>query len=163
MNETVAHQFRVTKYDPAYRNQKGLYLRDEWASIGDIGKTFDGETLTQSDYDAMENAYVDAAVGFMEAAGIGELQVCGLENTGGDETAPDDGTTLDLIRLREPLRSVLRERYWCRFESQNAFIHVGYDYYMYIGVPDPCRSAQASAQGMGLFVEPFPSPYQRSS
>jgi hypothetical protein len=39
-------------------------------------------------------------------------------------------------------------------------IHVGWDYYLYIGIPcEPSASIEA-ARGDGLFVEPFESPYK---
>ena len=159
LNEKIAHQFRVTKYNPAYRDRNGAYQQDEWISYGDIGKTFGGVTLSQTGYEAVESAYMTAAIGFLNEAGIDELRICGLENSSGDSSAPADGSSITLSELRDALRSVLREKYWCRFEGESAFVHVGYDYYMYVGVPDPCEAAQAEAQSMGLFVEPFSSPY----
>ena len=55
---------------------------------------------------------------------------------------------------------VLREEFWCRFEGQDAFVHVGYDYYMYVAVPHAVPQAVLLAQQVGLFVEPFESPYR---
>jgi hypothetical protein len=54
----------------------------------------------------------------------------------------------------------LRERFWCRLESRKAFIHVGFDYHMYVGVYHVCPAAEELARRLGLFVESFPSPYR---
>ena len=42
------------------------------------------------------------------------------------------------------------------------FIHFGWDYYMYIGMPHPCPTAQARAAELGLYVEEFASPVRES-
>ena len=52
--------------------------------------------------------------------------------------------------LAGALRDVLREAFWCRFEAADAFIHVGWDYYMYVGVPDPALDAQQEAKTPGV-------------
>jgi hypothetical protein len=31
-------EYRVTKYDPAHRDSTGVYFRDEWTSVSDIGR-----------------------------------------------------------------------------------------------------------------------------
>jgi len=55
----------------------------------------------------------------------------------------------------------LRERYWAKLETDNAFIHIGYDYYMYIGVPKEATRAIEFAESWDLFVEEFNSPYSK--
>jgi len=48
----------------------------------------------------------------------------------------------------------------CRLEGADAFVHVGWDYYMYVGVPRPCPAACRQANDLGLYVEDFASPYR---
>jgi hypothetical protein len=58
------------------------------------------------------------------------------------------------------LRLALREELWCQLRSpRRAYLHFGYDYYVYLAVPNHCPQAIASAHNNGLFVEPFTSPY----
>ncbi len=38
-------QYRITKYDPAFRID-GKYTKDEWTSIHDIGKIYNGCIFT---------------------------------------------------------------------------------------------------------------------
>ena len=47
LQESVAvrFQFRVTKYDPRFRDPSGAYMREEWTAVSDIGRTFGGVTL----------------------------------------------------------------------------------------------------------------------
>jgi len=115
--------------------------------------------LTEERYRSVEKAYLEVAVSFLEEAHIRELKVVGLENHGRSVSAPTEGGLISLQELPAVLQSLLREEYWCKLESASAFIHVGYDYYMYIGVPCRCFAAEALALKLGLFPEAFKSPH----
>ncbi|MGO1070818.1 hypothetical protein [Lysobacter sp. CA199] len=153
------HEYRITKYDPALRDDSGAYLGEAWTSIGDIGRSFDGVVLTEAEYRRVEAAYVDTAVEFLHEAGVAALTVRGLENHRDAPIAFGEGAALPLEQVGDWLRRMLREQFWCRLESDDAFVHVGYDYYLYVGVAGPCPRALRSAAGRGLFVEAFASPY----
>jgi hypothetical protein len=149
--------YRVTKYDPARRDVSGAYPTDDWTSHSEIGQSFGGDTLTEGRYVAVESAYIESAAAFLKEAGVRELEVVGLDNAGA--RSPPEGAVIPVERVPVVLRSLLREEYWCKLESKSAFIHVGWDYYMYIGVLKPCPLAESIAQSRGLFVEQFRSPY----
>lgn len=157
------YQYRITKYDPSLRDPGGAYPVDEWTSRSDIGKSFGGVRLTEDDYLRVEQAYLEAAVAFLSEARITELIVVGLENHGEKSNAPRDGSRIKTEAVPAVLRSLLREDFWCKLESPAAFIHVGYDYYMYVGTSVESTSASAVAQVNGLFVEAFKSPYVQSA
>jgi hypothetical protein len=152
-------EFRVTKYDPAHRNRSGAYTREEWTAVSDIGRSFGGVVLTEAEYQRVEDAYATAAIAFMRDAGVPSLMVAGLENHSGLPLPFGNGTALSLTDAAEIVRRVLREEFWCRLEGAGAFIHLGWDYYMYVGASRPCPGAAALARQLGLFVEPFRSPY----
>jgi hypothetical protein len=157
------YQYRITKYNPSRRDPRGAYPVDEWTSRSDIGKAFGGVHLTEEHYLRVEQAYLDAAAAFLSEAGIAELTVTGLENHGKASTAPPDGSHVMAGDVPEVVRSLLREDFWCRLEGPGAFVHVGYDYYMYIGVPVESTYASAVAQAHGLIVEAFRSPYAQGA
>jgi hypothetical protein len=152
-------QYRVTKYDPARRDISGAYPPGDWTSRSDIGQSFSGVMLTEERYLAVENAYLEAAAAFLKEAGVQGLAVVGPENAGACAKVPSDGETVSAEVLPTVLRSLLREEYWCRLEGASAFVHVGWDYYMYIGVAVRCPIAEGVARDLGLFVEQFRSPY----
>ncbi|MFI4979755.1 MAG: hypothetical protein ACHQIO_05355 [Nevskiales bacterium] len=151
-------EYRVTKYDPALRDSVGSYVPVEWTSVTDIGSAFTGGTLTPAIYQTVEDAYVSAAILFMEEAQQSSLKIEGLESM--RSTAVPPAQTISVSALDPVLRSLLREEYWCRLEGSKSFIHIGWDYYMYVGVPIRCPKAEAAASKLGLFVEPFLSPYR---
>ncbi|AKU99654.1 hypothetical protein AKJ09_06318 [Labilithrix luteola] len=65
--------YRVTKYDPSIRASSGLY--DEWTSVSDVGRSFAGRVVTDADYLAVEDAYVESVRRLMRAASVNELVV----------------------------------------------------------------------------------------
>jgi len=155
----MVFQFRVTKYDPAHRDDRGAHTRDEWTSFNDIGQTIGGVVLIEAEYQRVEDAHVTAALAFLREAGVPSLAVTGLENKVAVPLPFAEGSSLALAQVGDVLRRVMRGEFWCRLEAAEAFVHIGYDYYMYIGVPVACPDAAALARQIGLFVESFRSPY----
>ena len=152
-------EFRVTKYDPALRDERGAFTGNEWISISDVGSAFDGVILTEEKYAEVERAYVDAALAFLEEAGVASLKIENLENYRIKDLEFSEGQTLSLERVRSVLPRLLRGEFWCRLQGDEAFVHIGWDYYMFVGVPHPCPAARALATDLGLYVEDFSSPY----
>ena len=153
------NEFRVTKYNPIHRDARGHFQRDEWTAVSDIGKTFAGVVLLDAEYQRVEDAYATVAVAFIQEAGVQSLAVDGLENNADVLLPFGDGSRLDLAEIGSVVRRMLREEFWCQLEIAEAFVHIGRDYYIYVGVPHPCPDSQMLAQKLGLFVEPFASPY----
>jgi len=152
-------EYRVTKYDPALRDIGGAYALPEWSSFTDIGCMFNGSPLSEAEYLQVENAYIVSALEFLRESGISSLAVRELENHRGAPLTFGEGSNLSLDQLKTALSRILREEFWCKLEGRDSFIHIGYDYYMYVGVPACCSRAEQVASGLGLFVEPFQSPY----
>ena len=152
-------EFRVTKYDPKFRAPSGAYTREEWTSVGDVGRTYGGVAFTREDYERTEGAYLRAAKAFLDEASVGALVIRGLEDRDARYPEFSEGAVLPVKEIQTLLALVLREKLWCRLEAPDTFVHIGYDFYMYIGVPGPCPFAQRMAVSLGLFVEPFRSPY----
>jgi|JI10StandDraft_1071094.scaffolds.fasta_scaffold81402_3 hypothetical protein len=159
----MLHQYRVTKYNPDFRDSSGAYKREDWTSHSDIGTFFSGEKLTEKCYLEVESAYLEAATSFLSEAEIYSLSVVGIENRRADLDAPREGSVIQLEHVKTVLCALLRENYWCKLESDHAFIHVGYEYYMYSSVPCVCTQAKQHTIRMGLFVESFPSPHLRDA
>jgi hypothetical protein len=159
--ERAVYQYRVTKYDPRFRDASGAFLRDDWTSFDDIGSAFGGTVLTPEEYRRVESVYTEAALAFLREAGCASVRCVTVENHAADPTAPEEGTSVGVEELPPLIRAVLRSEWWCRFEGPGAFLHFGYDYYVYVGVPIPCAQSCVRAHESGLFVEPFVSPYHR--
>lgn len=156
------NEYRVTKYNPEFRNQYDHYTKDEWTMFKQIGDTFSRIVLTVDEYQRVENAYVQVALSFFRESGLTSLKVAGLENYQKRTLDFSNDDVLPLDRIGVVIRSILREEYWCRLEENGAFLHFGWDYYMYIGVPHPCARAEALATELGLYVEECASPVRQA-
>ena len=152
-------EYRVAKYDPAYRDWRGAYTREEWTAACQVGRVIGSNLLTPEEYACVENAYVAVALAFVHEAGGLKLRASGVENPGHSLLAPNEGERVREPRLGDLIRQLLREEFWCRLEGRRAFLHFGWDYYMYVGVARLCPKAHELAAALGLFVEEFASPY----
>lgn len=156
--------FRVTKYNPQFRDAHGRYLADDWTSISDVGECFAGIELMQEAYLAIESKYLAAIRFFARDSCVSRLRVNELEIESADSDPGYeivDGWWLDLAEAIEVARLVLREELWCKLEDEGRLrVHFGYDYYMYIESNSCCDCAVEETRELGLFVErDFPSPY----
>ena len=152
-------EYRVTKYNPALRDTRGAYIADEWTSVADIGREFNGVVLTDSEHRRVEQTYIDSALAFLKEGALASLRVEGLENPKQLALNVDEGSVVPVEQVGDLIRHILRGEFWCRLEGQCGFIHFGWDYYMYIGVPHRCAAAERLAEHLGLYTEEFASPY----
>lgn len=174
--------YRITKYNPIFRNEKGAYQKDEWTDFSDIGKVFEGAELLVDEYMRTESLYISAIHSFMNAVNLSSLNISHLEKeryrlsdndlkhqdlypekmTGIVKTI-QNGSVFGGIDLENFCRLCLRSQLWGVLESPSKmFVHFGYEYYMYIGVSEISEEIIKQIRKSGLFVEPFESPYLSS-
>jgi hypothetical protein len=82
----IEMRIRITKYNPIYRNSSGHYLKDEWTCSSEIGRCFNGKTLTLEEYVKMEEAYILTIKKVLHALSveylsISNLEICGLHGS----------------------------------------------------------------------------------
>jgi hypothetical protein len=156
-------KYRVSKYNPKIRDDNGHYRKIEWTYFAQVGQTVGANAFTEQEYLKTENAYVSTALAFLQESGVDRLSLIDLQPSGPDtELVPDlrNGRTCNLQEADKLFRSVLRERFWCKFEwKTEVYVHFGWDYYMYLGIPRKCPNAIVFAEHQSLFVEPFDSPF----
>ena len=155
-------EYRVTKYDPSLRDTKGAYIADAWTSVTDIGREFGGVVVTDDEYRRVEQAYINSALAFLNEGGQTSLRIEGLENHQRRALMFAERAVISVKQIGGLIPQILRDEFWCRFESPNGFLHFGWDYYMYIGVPHRCPIAERLAEKLGLYPEKFASPYKKS-
>jgi len=152
-------EYRVTKYDPALRDSWGAYTAKDWTSVNHIGRAIGDVLLTEHEYLRVEQSYIASALAFLEEGGLASLTVKQLENQKGLALEFGEGSVFSLEKVGDVIRKILREELWCRLEGKGGFVHFGWDYYMYIGVPHRCPAAEQLAVKLGLYPEEFASPY----
>jgi len=158
----MKNQYRVTKYNPSLRDATGAYADCDWTSRSDIGRVFDGAMLSEAAYLKVENSYLSTMESFLDEAGIESLELKGLERRDAPANGFSHGGNLSIAQSVDFARLVLREEAWGKLVVPGkAYVHFGYDYYMYIGVPAKCERSIAIARDLGLFVERIRSPLLR--
>lgn len=162
------YSWRVTKYDPANRDANGRYLDDEeWTCFSEIGAK-----LGLEEYLEIEDKYLNAIMIFMAEMRLNGTYVTGLEYWPDEDECPTiqaflskirNGSYITVQEVQELAKLILRNVVWCKLEFKHQFfVHVGYDYYMYIGASKNCRKAVEVVRESGLFVEEIDSPYLTS-
>lgn len=169
----MKYQWRITKYNPAFRDRDGSYMADEWISASDIGNSFNGKEFTLNEYLEVEKAYVHSVMEFLRESQLTSLRVVQLQihhELFLDKTSTLYEDTFNLPIVEESVihekdipticKMVLRNYIHCHLISMDQFfVHFGWDYYMYIGSNLPCNNAIKFAQNNKLYVEDYPSPY----
>ena len=164
------YEYRVTKYNPVLRDEKGAFQGDEWTSVSDIGGVFSGKTLTRELYSKTEDAYLNSIKALVGGKADEAFSVQGLESygdsgypavllTGVEEAiypALYEGERVAGERLFAAIRANLRDLLWCRLEhSGQGYIHFGQDFYVYVG---SAISLAMVSLPSGIYVEQCESP-----
>jgi hypothetical protein len=131
--------WRITKYNPKNRDEKGYYLDEkEWTCFSEIGTK-----VSKEDYLRTESNYINAITTFMDVLGIKKLYLNALE-IWSDEVNTQNvspflskmwvGKPISTQEIKELAKLTLRNVIWCKLSYKNKFfVHFGNDYYMYIG------------------------------
>ncbi len=156
------YTYRITKYNPKFRDETGAYTKEEWTEFSDIGKKFNGEIFTIDEYEHVESAYINTLFAFLEENNITKLKIGKIQNFRNIEFG---GKVLkanqiyNLQDLREIFRLILRDEFWAKFKNKDrSFVDFGGDYYTYIGVPRQSQNAIEFAEKNRLYVEEYPEP-----
>jgi hypothetical protein len=162
----MRYQYRVTKYDPQFRDVDGSYRKPEWTAYSDIGRKYSGRTLTRQRYLATEKRYLNAMTAFLREAGIDTLKISGLETRSSPAGIAKQWKPKRLLSVAQARRfatQVFRGLIWGRLVAPGrGFVHFGYDLYMYIGVSRHTPNAIQRTVASGLYVEHLKSPYRRA-
>ncbi len=150
-------QYRITKYDPATSQPDGTYLvDDEWTSYQDIN-----DLVSEKEYSKYEAAYIKTAIEFLIENQVDSIKIQDLFDPDNVSNLKNK-QTVPVSLLENHLKNVLREKYTCKFGNDNCFIHIGWDFYMYVGVTNKPSKAVDFAKRNRLFVEKFKSPYLKT-
>lgn len=156
------YNYRITKYNPKFRNKKGWYMKDEWTEFRDIGKKFGGKILTSKEYMKVEDAYVQTLISFLSEADLSAMAVNRIQNA---KNTLYEGKLIKrnqkfgIKDLENIFRLILREKLWCKFKNRDgSYVDFGWDYYCYIGVPKLCKKSQKLARELKLYVEKYSEP-----
>lgn len=174
MSNKIHYHYRITKYNPAFRDENGIYTLHEWISPWDVGKSFNGKRFTLKDYHLMEEAYIDTVLHFMKESHLSSLQLFHYKKNHDlfqkesplffekafNNISLEEGMFILIEDIPLICKMILRGYIHGQLVSKCSFyIHFGSDYYMYVGLTQPCEHAVQFARSNNLFVEGQQSPY----
>ena len=144
---TLDYHYRITKYNPIYRQKNCVYANDEWTSISDIGRYFKGGQFTASEYFMIEDKYWETIKYFLELCSIQTLKIRELEknrdiprfftnNKYFDISSIQDvnlyGKYISLSDIELIVRLCLRNDLSCKLvHHDGSCVYFGHDYHMY--------------------------------
>lgn len=167
--------YRITKYDPKKRNEKGHYLdNSEWTSISDVGNP-KYHNVSFEEYEKTEKAYIESIRLILDEKKIKTLKIDGLElnnnssdfqsfrkdgrlknievNFNNEISNLKNGMNLNLDEIQKISQLILREIIWLNFLGSDFKITFGYDYYMYFECSELTNITIKRIQNLGLFIE----------
>lgn len=164
------NQYRITKYNPIYRDSTGAYMKDEWISFGQIGDSFNGKIFSLEEYIDVENKYIESIFFILDYFKTKKLKVITPEYN--NRNIDNSGYNIDLIKLyklkpkcldtetkiKNYIRLILRGDLWAslKLKSKKAYIEFGYDYYMYVKTTTKLPNELIKyIENLGLFIEPL--------
>jgi small subunit ribosomal protein S1 len=117
--------------------------------------------LTLDCYLEVEARHLRVVAAFLEESVVDAVRVRDAEPYNEARWWPTEGEVPSRVETIDVVRELLRERGFCRLEADRGlYIHVGYDYYLYVGGDVACERTLDVARKAGLFVDAdFVSPY----
>ena len=159
----------ITKYNPSFRDERGIYEREEWTSFWDIGKTYNNEIFTLEEYLETEQKHIKAIELIMQLTKCPMLCVQGLEKyqEDNDINIPENKELLPYYKaikndynvtlndLQYIVKLVLRELCWFELRDFNKdlFIRFGYDYELSINTLLEKQKLAPYIHDIGLYIE----------
>ena len=128
--------WRITKYNPEFRDSNNIYQKDEWTSFSDINKIFNGKKLQLQEYLTVEKLYLNAILQFIKIMNIPFIEINDLEKNELDkeiinkyaEIYPDEiintyntinnRSIIMLDKLEQICILTLREHIWLKLEYE---------------------------------------------
>lgn len=165
-------RYRISKYNPLYRDENGNYTKDEWTAISDIENYINGEKLSLEEYLDTESKYIKILDSILDELSIEYLYVMELE--GQRDSINDEyvfnGFTKDIVQMISSLKEgqelnrqeisyivkgMLREIIWCGLYSKTVHVIIksGFDFYINIICPKLSESIIKNAIREGIYVE----------
>ncbi len=170
------NKYRISKYNPKYRNSQGIYIKKEWTSYCDIGEKIENTILKKEEYLNIEKLYCEIVSEIAISNNINKLIIDKLESSFSKQEIKNffqeknlklelvDEELMDLMckkqeleiqDLKRCLRLLLREVFWCELIGVNIPFKIvcGYDLYIYVYCDNISKNIIDKYMKKGIFVE----------
>lgn len=166
----------ILKYRPQNYDCEGKYIVDEWTSMSDIGKSFNGKKFTLKEYLHIEQQHVNVINAIMSSTKCKYLTIkyieadkkVIMERMKSSRFCVEDsllqssivflkkGKNICSKNLDNIIRLALREYIYVILYNKkyNLQVEFGYDYYLYISCPLNNTTLEKIVQDNGLYLDP---------
>jgi hypothetical protein len=167
------YYYRITKYNPIFRDGMRYTIENEWTAVSDIGNP-EYNSPTASEYLFMEDKYWNTLKYLLDLCNIKCMKIQKLEkrhdtphiftehkffSPSSLNKAIKNDRPIGMINIELVTRLCLREEMWCQLKGkQKTFIHFGYDYYVFFGTSVD-HTIESTKIPDGIYIENFKSPY----
>jgi len=167
-------KYRISKYNPKYRID-GKYVLDDWTSINDVGRFFDGKRLHGKTYLEMEKRYINCIMDLLKQAK--EKFLCIMDYEDYSHSFPTLKNAFRMTLLLKSgvyffqkvkwsnkqvlpietvplfLKDCLRDKCWGVLRGDFFQIDIGYDYYIHISTKSDIEMVRLTVSKYELFIE----------
>jgi len=152
------NKYRISRYNPKYRDINDVFLLNTWTSWSDIGEKYEeygNNSLTLKEYLLTETQYVKVILAILKSKNIKKLTIQELEkyktvfeseellkskniflnqNEKYILSSISNNKEYDLKNIETVITLILRDCFWCILKAVNSNLYVrfGYDLYVYI-------------------------------
>lgn len=169
-------KYRISKYDPSFRNEKGYYMKKEWGSFSDIGKVYNGQIFLRDEYIRVEQKYIRVVLYILAQENVKTMIIQSYEKgiskkrmrqylweTGLNLTREDirflkkihNNKIIMFSDLKRVIKLLLREVFWCILKDPETgcMIEIGYDYYVYVTCHPLEQDFVNKVKKQGIYIE----------
>jgi hypothetical protein len=148
-----------------------LNKKTQWTSVSDVVEENNFEE-TFDLYKNTEDKYINIFKKLLNKNNITKMNIYDLEKNGNNAKGIynklfdrkylykiKNGDEYSIKDIFEIIRLCLREIIWCKIVWEDIYIHIGYDYYTYIGGLEISDKIIKEELENGITIEEYRSPY----
>ena len=144
-------KYRISKYNPEFRDDEQTYTREKWTSYSDIGKTFADGFLSEQEYLKVEKEYTNFIYDLFSEFKIKNIKILKQEPENVFKKTAFDINDKWLYTL---IQKNIREEFWCKFKAEQFEFYMGYDFYLHIDFKNDIeKHLEKLAKKHNLFLE----------
>ena len=96
----MRYKYRVSKYDPQYRDASGSYQKEEWTFFAQLGTRVAGRVLALREYQRVEKNYLDTIREMLKEARVVGARVTRASSRGSSTAGDATRSTRSATRKR---------------------------------------------------------------
>ena len=170
-------KYRISKYDPQYRDSNDVYTKEEWTDFSDIGKVFENKEFLYSEYRMVELKLILVIVNILIEKNINLLVIDSVERRAKfrvtilhvlKKASLKEKVYFNLMKYKKGhiisiaemflfCQLILRNCIWCSFKGisqlDTVVIECGWDYYVHIDCDTISNETIEYANRMGIYIE----------